>query len=80
MPLWTFVTDYEGGTYISQYEAENIPDAFRVARAAKDEFLSNVTEEEAGDVARITGTSNVFCAYGTKKKKPMLVNIVLTVP
>jgi hypothetical protein len=78
MPLWTFIIDYDGGTYISQYAADTITEAFSLARQNGDKFLSLIDEDRASDATPIEGVQNVFCTGGIYKKKGILVNIIKT--
>lgn len=78
MATWTFVVDFEGGTYCSQFQAANLQDAVLQ--------YNNSDPSEQGavpldvDAAELTGLRNIFCTSGLTEKDERLIiaNIVKT--
>lgn len=90
MPLYTFVMDYLGGTYVSQFEAENIDSAIHkwahsldtdnidgLGPVGKKRLINEValTDETP---THLNGLKNVWCICGRTSKGMALINIVLT--
>lgn len=90
MALFTFVTDYRGGTYIRQVQANNLRKACEIwadAIVQNDNIyglkLSKFLKAAAAELAEfsptpIEGATNVWCFSLAIGKKLMLVNIIKT--
>lgn len=90
MALFTFITDYRGGTYICQVQANNLRKACEIWADAvvkndnihdlkPSKFLKAATAELAEfSPTPIEGATNVWCFSLVIGKKLMLVNIVKT--
>ena len=87
--LYTFILDFEGGTYVSQVEAQHPKKATRLwATQLEIQHIPNFTQAmkenlkrsvEHDDATPVEGVSNVWClAILTSHDKPGLVNIVKT--
>lgn len=75
--LWTFIVDFEGGTYISQYSDMSILEAIGAYNATDPSGQGAVPIDD--EPVAITGTQGVFCSGGlTEKDESILVNIVAT--
>lgn len=70
MPIWTFVIDYDGGTYVSQHKGDTVADAVKAARFA--EPLDDYVFPDA-DAVQIVGCPNVYCRSGIHPKTDELV-------
>ena len=85
---FTIIADYDGGTYISQWEASNPQAAlikwsqsfdFSVMPGVSNSRLTKFREWIAQESATpITGTKGVWCASASYAKKHMLINVVRT--
>jgi hypothetical protein len=73
MALYTFVLDYDGGTYISQVKADDVQgavenwvmhgldlDALEIENTKREDLLEEVREPD-NNAEPITGTKNVWC-------------------
>lgn len=88
MSLFTVILEYDGGTYISQIEAEDVGAAVRawadrVAAGAIPELPSNVGPMFARELSEevpvpITGLSGVWCCTAAVRGRLGLVNVVRT--
>ncbi len=78
MATWTFVVEFEGGTYCSQFQAVILQDAVSQ--------YNNCDPSEQGavpldaDAVELTGMKNIFCTSGLteKNKLSIFANIVKT--
>ncbi len=86
--FFTFLLDFEGGTYISQFHSESLRKACEkwalglntstialIDESAKSEIRSNLDTEEA---IGIEGLTNVWCLTFLIKKELALLHVVLT--
>lgn len=60
--LWTFIIEYEGGTYISQFANMSLVEAIRVYNDTDPSGQGAVPLDE--DIAPITGVASTFCLGG----------------
>ena len=75
MKLFTFIADYKGGTYISQYVAKTLEEALNL-------WINNVDFFKYGDIdppTKLNGLSNVWCTCFIVFSTLLLLNIVETV-
>ena len=63
MPLYTFVTDKEGGTYIEQFKGVDIEEAV-LTWHDKSHTIPGPYESLGMDVTRVSGVNNVWCVDG----------------
>jgi hypothetical protein len=88
MPLYTFVLDFAGGTYISQVNAPSTTSASvkwakeldifglkGVGRKNKESLINQMKEEEP---QRLDGLINAWCVTATLRGGLALINIVQT--
>ena len=87
MKLFTFIADYKGGTYISQFMEETLENAL-LLWTININFLTNKDLEsfkkelDYGDVdppIGLQGLINTWCTCFTVSNKLLLLNIVETV-
>ncbi|WP_162933465.1 hypothetical protein [Sulfitobacter mediterraneus] len=78
MATWTFIVEFEGGTYCSQFQAERLQDAV-------SEYNSSDPSEKGAvpldaDAVELAGLKNIFCTSGLigKDEQYILANIVKT--
>lgn len=78
MATWTFVIEFEGGTYCSQFQAESLKDAV-------SQYNNNDPSEQGAvpldaDAAELSGLKNIFCTSGLTDTDELfiLANIVKT--
>ncbi len=86
--IYTVITEYRGGTYVSQVEAETPSGAVQrwseTKSAAKGDVpaaaRSAVREQLcAGDApVPVSNQENVWCISGTHRNELILINVVLT--
>jgi hypothetical protein len=87
MPLFTFVLEFDGGTYIAQFRAASLDRAVKeyaphllrnkgVASRAVRERLSEALS--ADNPVSIKGVRNVWCCSASVGKKLALLNVVVT--
>lgn len=87
MKKYTFICEFRGGTYISQYVAENIEIAIRLwfnymeypklSKKEKNILDQKVANFDLNPVA-ITGVDNVWCSHYLIDDDAVLLNIVET--
>jgi len=78
--LFTFVTDYQGGTYITQVEANGLPSAQKKAEPRIEAAIEAQFDEYGLDnPVSVDGVVGVWCT-GTldQDENGVLVNIILT--
>jgi hypothetical protein len=86
--LYTILTEYRGGTYISQIGAETPNAAIQLWSEAKSSDKEDVPagarveirkQLSAGDApVLVSGRKNVWCISGTYRNQLILINVVLT--
>jgi hypothetical protein len=90
MPLYTVISDYEGGTYISQVTAETVglvPNLWAIQLPPRcilgvgvkslEKLASRWTQEGDGPVL-VRGVRNVWCIGGLLRGKHVLLDIIET--
>ena len=88
MPLYTFVMDYAGGTYVSQVKATSpksavkrwaselpVDEIDKFGSASKARLIKDVDDEVP---IMIAGLSNVWCSTARIRGKLALINFVRT--
>jgi hypothetical protein len=88
MPLYTFVLDFDGGTYISQVKAPSttsacvkwaeeldIADLKGVGRKSKESLVNQMKVEEP---QLLNGLSNAWCVTAALRGGLALINIIQT--
>jgi len=60
--LWTFIIEYEGGTYISQFANMSLVEAIRIYNETDPSGQGAVPLDE--DYTPITGVTSTFCLGG----------------
>ena len=77
--LWTFVVDFRGGTYVSQFQAPAALEAIECYNAADPSGLGAVPLNR--EFTKLEGVQNVLCATGLSDGDAglILANIVQTV-
>jgi hypothetical protein len=88
VPLYTFILDYRGGTYISQVRAPNYKTAPRVwaekldltaigklEKGFGDKLVASISEEKP---APLDGVAKTWCLSSCPVKKLALVHFVQT--
>ncbi len=88
MSLYTFVLDYQGGTYISQRDGDDLTSAARTwvrsLRSVGDFELTDTDRSELeGEIERhgavaIDGVRNVWCLTGGLRNRLLLAHVILT--
>ena len=88
MALYTFIFEFDGGTYISQIKARSLKSAVKswAKKIAKDSPLTLpektcrvLTDAIAGDPPTpVSGLANVWCLTALVRGKLALLNIVQT--
>jgi hypothetical protein len=88
MPLYTFILDYKGGTYLSQISSGSPITAF--VKGAKSLQAANVTglgnkgkaslieQMKTNEITPITGLTNVWCKTALISGRIALVNVIQT--
>ncbi|MDC7685223.1 hypothetical protein PQU92_18220 [Asticcacaulis sp. BYS171W] len=89
--LFTFVVEYDGGTYISQLQAEDVGAALLLwcDKFADSEDIPKKTRklsktvrediiEHEGEAVLLNGLQNAWCISALRKNKLALINIVKT--
>jgi hypothetical protein len=88
MKKYTFIAEYRGGTYISQYTAFEMSAALlmwvnnldkRYFSAHKKQLLQEETSDNDFYPVPITGIDNVWCRTYLSGKYFLLLNIIETV-
>lgn len=88
MPLYTFVMDYAGGTYVSQISADS-PDSafvlganslepsqiFQFGPKAKNSLVEQLKQDEH---VALDGLLNVWCATAIVRGKLVIINLIQT--
>lgn len=83
--LWTFIIEYEGGTYISQFENMELVEAIQKYNIIDPSGQGAVPLEEG--YTPLNGAQSVFCLSGTtnksqklfsKREKAIFGNAILT--
>jgi hypothetical protein len=90
MPLYTFIMDYQGGTYISQVRASTPRSAARawarqldygavqgLGRKGKEKLIEGMMSGY-GDPVPITGIKNTWCCSALMLNKSMGINFIQT--
>ena len=88
MPLYTFVLEFRGGTYISQFEGETAHDAAlvwannlktrEIAHLRKKHKKLLLAELNENSLVKLSGVKNVWCDSFLIGKHLALLNIVQT--
>lgn len=88
MRKYTFIAEYKGGTYISQFVASNLAEALPLwameldgnifSKSAREQILSEVNEVDFSPVL-LKKIENVWCATYLSEESFLLLNIVETV-
>lgn len=78
MATWTFVVDFEGGTYCSQFQADNLQDAVSQYNNSDPSGQGAIPLDV--DALGLTGLKNIFCTTGSTENDDLfiLANIVKT--
>jgi len=78
--LYTFVTEYLGGTYISQVNAENSDDALAQSIGPLEKLFNTAIEIATSDkTSPISGRAGVWCATALNSSEELiLMHIVQT--
>ena len=78
MATWTFVVEYEGGTYSSQIEADSLRTAIHRYNERDPSGIGAVPLDP--EAVALEGLKGVFCASGLAKtgERLVLANIVRT--
>jgi hypothetical protein len=85
--LWTFLLEYDGGTYISQVRAADLTQglvSWPIAVPDSDLAIWGLTRSDLAGLnlsgaVPIQGVTNVWCASGlTRSDKQILIHIVAT--
>ncbi|MDV4144028.1 hypothetical protein R1W01_04255 [Shimia sp. FJ5] len=78
MATWTFVVEFEGGTYCSQFRAETLQDAISQYNTCDPSEQGAVPLD--ADATELTGLKNIFCTGGLAEDGApvMVANIVKT--
>ena len=86
--LFTFVLDFAGGTYLSQYRGESLREACEkwvqgmdtsaVASMDKASRLDLASEVDIAEAVRIEGLTNVWCLSFLPGKTLGLVHVIRT--
>lgn len=87
MKKYTFIVEFRGGTYISQYEALNVTDALQQWGKSLDSsiYTQRIVTKLQKDIASeenpvpIKGVENVWCCSFSPYNSFLLLNIVETV-
>ncbi|MDR2037858.1 MAG: hypothetical protein LBQ60_08040 [Bacteroidales bacterium] len=88
MEKYTFITEYRGGTYISQYKASSLIEVLRLWANNLDKkiFTLNKKEKILFEIENpdffpmpISGIDNVWCGAYLSGSFFLLVNIIKTV-
>jgi hypothetical protein len=88
MPLFTFILDYAGGTYISQVRASGTTKAVnrwltslepKVIQGLTPKKKESLADQLAGDEpVAVEGSTNVWCVSAVLRGSLALINIVKT--
>ncbi len=74
--LWTFVVDYDGGTYVSQFRASDIEGAISLYNSSDPSGQGAVPVDYA---VKLDGLSSAYCTSGNGSSGlPILINIIRT--
>ena len=86
MHLYTFVTDFAGGTYVSQCSAEDHMEAYKdwLDQLLLEEICSGVSLQVAQafagssvhDFVAVDGLVNVWCATATAEDELVLLHLI----
>ena len=78
MATWTFVVEFEGGTFCSQFRAESLQDAISQYNNCDPSKHGAVPLD--ADAVELTGLKNIFCTGGLAEDgaQDMLASIVKT--
>ena len=87
MGKYTFIVEYRGGTYINQYDADNLRDALTLwaknldakyySKAKREKIISEVFDEDYFPV-ELNGIKNAWCRSYLRGRYFLLLNIVKT--
>jgi hypothetical protein len=87
MSRYTFIAEYKGGTYISQYDVESLEDGLKFwadnldlkyfSKAKKAKIIVETKNEDLFPVELI-GIKNAWCGFYLRGKYAVLLNIVKT--
>ncbi len=77
-PTWTFVVDYDGGTYVSQFVCTTILEAISLYNDTDPSNQGAVPVRDG--FVKLTGLRNAFCTSGMSEPddKLIVVNIIKT--
>lgn len=88
MPLFTFVLDYAGGTYVSQRSSAGVKQAFAewvqalvledIALGASLDVAAAFADWEDENPVALDGLTNAWCVTGGNEAGMALVNIIQT--
>jgi hypothetical protein len=78
MAIWTFVVEFEGGTYSSQHRADNLEIAIILYNALDPSGCGAVPLDMSAP--ELDSLTNIYCTSGLSigSKKLILANIVKT--
>jgi hypothetical protein len=87
MKKFTFIAEFRGGTYISQYDAENLKVALDIwaenlntkyfSKSKKEKIIVEVNNKDLFPV-ELDGIKNAWCGVFLRGKFSLLLNIVKT--
>jgi hypothetical protein len=76
---WTFIAEYDGGTYIRQLQATSLDLALEVlCLSDESDFWTGLLDEDNLEPVPITGIENVWCITGLFNDKLVMAHVVLT--
>ena len=78
MAIWTFVVEFEGGTYSSQIQADDLQAAIAKYNSSDPSGYGAVPLDV--DAGELEGLKNIFCTCGhtNESEQFILANIVKT--
>lgn len=87
MKLFTFIADYKGGTYISQYLGDTLGEALRLwienvdffTEKQLNSFKKNIEYGDIDPPTRLDGLNNVWCTCFIVFGTLLLLNVIETV-
>lgn len=87
MKKYTFIVDFRGGTYISQYEASRLIDAVLLFgnninftnKESEKKIIEPKLKNEDNSAQKIDSVENVWCISFTVNRSLILINIVETI-
>ena len=87
MERYTFIAEYRGGTYTSQYDVENLEDGLKLwaenldlkyfSKSKKEKIIAETKDRDLFPV-ELDGIKNTWCASYLRGKFELLLNIVKT--